>query len=255
MAKVCSICGKPFSRLAGGLKCKNGMLCRACLEKRGLSADDRGHRKMVKSMTAEEVWMMPVRNEAPAAEIYEKMEHFQSTFEVSVYAKFDDRTQTMMLVGPFRMRPKLSDYLYLRYDQITGYQIFTDSREATAYHVGIRHPLYGKTVPLSENAALKRLLRYGIQVVVSLQDAPKAFHCITIKHASASSRTSALNYRTAVEQARQIGDKLQLILDHNDGGTKPADPVDEVRRYKELLDEGIISISEFQKKKKELLGV
>lgn len=34
-----------------------------------------------------------------------------------------------------------------------------------------------------------------------------------------------------------------------------ADPVDEIRRYKALADEGIISEDEFQQKKKQLLGL
>ena len=35
----------------------------------------------------------------------------------------------------------------------------------------------------------------------------------------------------------------------------PADPVDEIRRYKSLLDDGIITPEEFSAKKKQLLGL
>ena len=35
----------------------------------------------------------------------------------------------------------------------------------------------------------------------------------------------------------------------------PTDPVDELRKYKELLDDGIITESEFEAKKKQILGL
>lgn len=53
----------------------------------------------------------------------------------------------------------------------------------------------------------------------------------------------------------------------NDKGTKdiaetsdvssisPVSPTDEIRKYKELLDDGIITQDDFDKKKKQLLGI
>lgn len=58
--------------------------------------------------------------------------------------------------------------------------------------------------------------------------------------------SSTVRYRATrrIEQKRaQTNDNLPQI-----------DKFDEIRKYKELLDEGIISQEEFDKKKKELLG-
>ncbi|NLL86344.1 MAG: SHOCT domain-containing protein [Syntrophomonadaceae bacterium] len=35
----------------------------------------------------------------------------------------------------------------------------------------------------------------------------------------------------------------------------PADPIEEIKKYKSLMEEGIISKEEFEAKKKQLLGI
>ena len=254
MAKKCSVCGRVLETVSKKFKCQDGLVCKHCLEQRGLLPVDGFGKKAVKSMTAEEIEEKPLQEKTRDAETLEKMRHFTPTFEVAGYAKFDDKSQHMMLLGAFGMRPKLEDYVYLRYNQIAGYQILTDRSRSDSYNVGIRNPLYGETVSLAGQMPLKRSLYHQIQIIVTLKDAKKPFHCITIKQAGGSSRTSSLNYRIAVDQARKIGNKLQLILDQVTDAEEDLDPVDDLRKYKELMDDGIITIAEFQKKKRELLG-
>ncbi|HAP9644994.1 TPA: SHOCT domain-containing protein, partial [Enterococcus faecium] len=49
-------------------------------------------------------------------------------------------------------------------------------------------------------------------------------------------------------------EKQQSILDNNSKETQISS-ADEIKKYKELLDEGIINQEEFDFKKKELLGL
>ena len=60
------------------------------------------------------------------------------------------------------------------------------------------------------------------------------------------------------EQADNILAEIQRILfelKDAEGTTTEASGVDEIRKYKALLDDGIISENDFEKKKKELLGL
>jgi hypothetical protein len=49
--------------------------------------------------------------------------------------------------------------------------------------------------------------------------------------------------------------KILLIKPEEQKQSIPQNPTDEIRKYKSLLDDGIISQEEFDKKKKELLGL
>lgn len=254
MTKQCSICGKPLSKETGKYKCRDGVLCRDCLYERGIFPLDSGKQKELKKLTFESIGKITVKETEKGIDFYSKIKNFDPTLEVGSYAKFDDRTGSMLLLGDFSTYPKAEDYAYIRYDQIAGYQMLTDKSHAESFNVGVKDPLYGETVPL-EKVHLKRSLSGQIQIVVTLKNAGKSFHVITIRQSGGLARTSSLGYQFAVEQAKKIAGKLQLILDEEGSSkTENEDPVDEIRRYKELLDEGIITIAEFQKKKRELLG-
>lgn len=54
--------------------------------------------------------------------------------------------------------------------------------------------------------------------------------------------------------ARQIKEKIEEIQQRGSNNTSVSG-ADEIKKYKELLDEGIITEEEFNKKKKEILGI
>ncbi|WP_147606633.1 DUF4429 domain-containing protein [Enterococcus sp. DA9] len=61
-------------------------------------------------------------------------------------------------------------------------------------------------------------------------------------------------YWTEMENLKKYIEKQQSILDNNSKETQISS-ADEIKKYKELLDEGIINQEEFDFKKKELLGL
>lgn len=76
---------------------------------------------------------------------------------------------------------------------------------------------------------------------------------------SAPTKTSSFIYKTAEKTAHEILSAIAVILNEN-AASNPAAEVsmsetDEIRRYKQLLDDGIISQEEFETKKKQLLGI
>lgn len=66
------------------------------------------------------------------------------------------------------------------------------------------------------------------------------------------------NVAVAKKHAKNIQEKIQsLLLNTNKNDTVQSENsgADEIRKYKELLDEGIIEEAEFNKMKKEILGI
>ena len=61
-------------------------------------------------------------------------------------------------------------------------------------------------------------------------------------------------YWNEMENLKKYIEKQQSILDNNSKETQISS-ADEIKKYKELLDEGIINQDEFDFKKKELLGL
>ncbi|MBS5960002.1 MAG: SHOCT domain-containing protein [Enterococcus gallinarum] len=70
------------------------------------------------------------------------------------------------------------------------------------------------------------------------------------------SKTDSFLTKSAMEDYNNIAAKLdQIIASSNHPTTASKSEVDEIRKYKDLLDDGIITQEKFDAKKKELLGL
>ena len=70
------------------------------------------------------------------------------------------------------------------------------------------------------------------------------------------SKSDSFLTKSAMEDYNNIAAKLDQIISSNTQGSASADSnADELRKFKGLLDDGIISQAEFDEKKKELLGL
>lgn len=72
-----------------------------------------------------------------------------------------------------------------------------------------------------------------------------------------TARNSAL-YKRSIEQANEILAVLQVMCEMNKSTSsvsQPSSAADEIRKFKELLDQGIITLEEFNTKKKQLLDL
>ena len=85
---------------------------------------------------------------------------------------------------------------------------------------------------------------------------------VFIKLITSSKAKSNINYKKEYENAQQILSALQIICEGRDSAKvdlpvagNAVSAADEIRKYKGLVDDGIISEDEFLAKKKELLGL
>lgn len=67
---------------------------------------------------------------------------------------------------------------------------------------------------------------------------------------------NSMEYTTASQALKKVTYELSTILKSNDPSTKEtSSSADEIRKYKELLNDGIITQEEFEAKKEQLLGL
>ncbi|MEG0829475.1 MAG: SHOCT domain-containing protein [Anaerovoracaceae bacterium] len=84
---------------------------------------------------------------------------------------------------------------------------------------------------------------------------------VYINFIAAKTKTSSITYKTAFDCAQETLSILAQIVSQNEStqeetsAVSNASAADEIRKYKELMDEDIISKEEFEAKKKELLGL
>lgn len=85
-----------------------------------------------------------------------------------------------------------------------------------------------------------------------------------IKFISTPVMKNSMAYKIAVKNAQEVLSMLQFICSQKESGRKDDSKkeskvelsnADEIRQYKQLLDDGIITEEEFNVKKKQLLGV
>jgi len=79
-----------------------------------------------------------------------------------------------------------------------------------------------------------------------------------------SPKKDGIIYRSNMEIAQKLASKFELIIEENKSkvhqqqenlGSATVDAADEIRKFKGLLDDGIITQEEFDAKKKQLLGL
>lgn len=161
------------------------------------------------------------------------------------------------------MAMKPSDRIF-RFEELKSYELLEDDSSVTSGGLGaaavggVALGLGGAVVgSLVGNKKQKKVVD---NFVLKINTNDMYFPCILINYIQSSTKTSSGAYKNAMSLAQQSISMLDLIIaeEETSGTTEApqvADPVEEVKKMKELLDMGIISEDEFEAKKKELLGL
>lgn len=134
---------------------------------------------------------------------------------------------------------------------------------APALILGILHFSFSKTEIFVTSHRIHGVARFGKRVDLPIDSitavGTSAFHGIDVSTSSGSIRFKFIENNDAVHSAiskllnnRQT--KTATPVAQNSINT-PASDADELKKYKELLDSGVISQEEFDAKKKQLLGL
>lgn len=250
MKNVCVICGAELSIWNGQFKLSDGVLCRDCIMRTGLGFNE----NITKTL-----------NTAAIRQLIEQQSHqfeYDSRFVASAdfgEIAFDDK---MCLVRIKKLVGFHHEFKYYKYNQIANYELLENGSSVTKSKGTIGRAvvgglLFGGIGAIVGGATSKRTTNTvcnSLKLMISFTNNP--IPTDDIKLISGEVSTSSQTYSAACDKAQKIIFALQQIIDSNaTPQISSSSPADEILKYKRLLDEGIITVDEFNQKKKQLLGM
>ncbi len=259
MAKVCANCRKEMGMFNGKVQVKDKeYFCNACWEKAGFNTwGDLMDKPFM--YTSREIISMIKGNKDHDLNIM----NFVVTSDICPSAKFNDDTRKMILADhvfvyttndPQKKRP--DNYTMFSYDQIVSFELLENGESVASGGVGraalggILFGGVGAVVGASTRSYKSVCEELKIKVTVKDYKDPAFYIPVIVLETNKSSSV----YKERMKMAQNILSKLQLITNSsNNKKSVSEDKFDEIRKYKALLDDGIISQEDFENKKKELL--
>lgn len=184
-------------------------------------------------------------------------------------------TAAMMTLGAsvaLEQAMKPSDKVF-SFDELRSFELLEDDAQVVGGGVGMSlvggaffGPVGAMAGAVTGGKKTKKTVE-NLVLKINLNDMD--FPCVMITYLNKSTKVSSNTYRDAVSSAQETISCLELILDQispnqpdqtvavnvTQNSIDSIDPVEEVKKHKELLDMGIITLEEFNQKKRELLGL
>lgn len=153
-------------------------------------------------------------------------------------------------------------YTYLSFNEINSYEIVCDKRiinndslkntAAGKYVAGGVGALIGALSSLSSGEYITKL-----QIKLNINDFNNP--CVYVKYITRRVKKNSQMAKDLIKMCDEDLAKLEIVVKKNRKTESPKsqsnDPIEEVKKLKELLDMGILTQDEFDKKKKELLNL
>ena len=262
--KGCSWCGKNSGLFGPKYNYKGGYLCYECAKKFFLTKSvvtNDSIAKNLKNMTKEEC----DRYLEQVHDLRMRIDNFSPTYRLKARVQFDDDTETLMLEEEDWTKTQ-----FIKYNQIVDFELLENGGSLAKGGVGravVGGMLFGSTGAIvgSTTRKQKKLCEsLCIKLTLKAFEEPSYYINFIEKPVDVGSEY----YKDVVKKAQDMMSKLQLIASsmsapvqedtgkNMDGNAEAnADPIAEIRGYKALYDEGILTEEEFQQKKKQILGI
>lgn len=258
--KTCMVCGAEIGVMSRKLQLKDGVVCKKCFKKMGVTLDDM---KMIPAqMTLEELQQYLSQRDEETVYI----ENFKPTDNIGDIGKFNDDEEVALLSNSAYINSKAKHYTKFSYSQIVDYEILENGLSIAKGGIGraavggILFGGAGAIVGASTRKQKEVCDSLQVKVTVKGYKDPAFF----IKLISTGTKKDGIIYRSNMEIAQKLASKFELIIEENKSkvhqqqenlGSATVDAADEIRKFKGLLDDGIITQEEFDAKKKQLLGL
>lgn len=258
--KTCMICGNEIGGLTGKMKLKDGYVCKSCFKGLGVTTKDI-MLASEKTMTLEEFRGYLEKRDDDLT----YAENFEPTDVIGGIAKFNDDEKVVLLSDGSHLKDKPSNYTRFDYSQVVDYEVLENGSTIAKGGLGraaVGGILFGGAGAIVGAATRKqKSLCESLQVKVTVKGyRDPAFF---IKLITTPTKTDGFVYKAVTETAQKLASKLELIVEENKSSNaqqnastaSSPDPADQIRKFKALIDDGIISQEEFDQKKKQLLGI
>lgn len=191
---------------------------------------------------------------------------FSPTKTVGNYLAIDENSH-QWAIGKGILSPFEKAIPY-NYEGLVDFELLEDGSSITKGGLGravVGGMLFGSTGAVVGSITGKKKTKQTcthLEIKITVNHAKNHTHYI--KLISSSTSRESLTYKSAFRTAQDLLALLQLICHQRDtkqettpqpSQQQTPSPVDELRKYKQLLDDGIINEEEFQAKQKQLLGL
>lgn len=271
--KECINCGRPIGFTTGRIKCRDGFLCTECFNGTGLSAMKPQDISVAGNMTIEEIKAAGQNRQLAL----QRVQQFIPTYVPASFAQFNDDSKEMLLSKKQHIAYKPKHFTLFRYDQIVDFEIIEDGNSIASGGLGraaVGGILFGGAGAIAGGVTGRKKSKQTcdrLEIKITVKDYIEPVFYITLLNAEMKKKS--LTYKTCIKTAEAIVSKLQLIANEQAEQQATAqsvniqqstpqlspeeqiDAADEIRKFKELCDDGIITQEEFEAKKKQLLGL
>jgi hypothetical protein len=233
---TCNICGEKAG--LNRFKTQDGWICNKCFKKCGFNLNS-----PIMQFSTDRIKSI-LDNDKKTKE---ELENFHATKSIGSFLEFDENQRKIKIIDS--TQGQNVKYQVYSYEDILNCELFEDDITITN-GVG--------AVSGSRKTSKAFVNNLGVRITVNDLTAPTAtIHLISIK-----AKTNSALYQNACRFANDILSAFSIIINGNrqfsaqqqSGSSQILDGAAEIRKFKQLLDEGIISQEEFDTKKKQLLG-
>lgn len=268
MGKTCIYCKRNLGFLDGKLNLNDGnTLCTSCTQKAGIntwsgtalvaakSIDSENLIRMIdgkKPLTGEDKMLVPYREKNMV-----RIDNFTPTNIVGSLIQFDDNAKEFVVGSG-----DTADLF--QYENIVDYELLQNGATVSKGSMGgavVGGLLFGTAGAIAGAAGSKRIeidVCTNLSIKVTLKDTYRKVCYITFVNGNLATNSNAYNVAYTLAQNcmsyfKIACDMIQESKENTNSAVQKSN-ADEIRKFKELLDDGIITEEEFQEKKKQLLS-
>ncbi|WP_453992181.1 SHOCT domain-containing protein [Bacillus nitroreducens] len=186
---------------------------------------------------------------------------FTPTKKIGSLVEFDDNQKKWLVLSP--VLGKRDKSIVYNYSDIIDFELLEDDESIASGGLGralVGGALFGGAGAIVGGVTGKKKTKgicTSLKIKVTVRDMNNPV--VYIPFLNSKTKKDGWIYKSVFKLAHECLSTFQLICDdqknnveNNNTSTSSAD---EIRRFKELLDEGIITQEEFEHKKKEILGL
>ncbi len=259
MSKQCSFCNRELGIMSEKTRLKDGWICVDCWKRSGLSTLDVDFMIKVTKMTVQELHAVINERELHRNNILS----YKPNYVPAQFAKFDDNSRVMLLTSKLYEEYLPEYYSAFSYDQLVDFELLEDGTGIASGGVGraiVGGLLFGVTGAIvGATTRSSKPTCESLKIKLTIKNySQSAFYISLIE--SGGLRKDSPAYKNIFGKSQNVISKFQLIVDELNKEPQRVSynnmsGADELRKYKALLDDGIINEEEFNLKKRRILGI
>ena len=243
--KECTICKKALGLLSLKVAVSDGFACKECLHKADISSLSNPNTHTCNSIRELIERRIPI------------VESYKPTKKVGKYISVDEVNKA------FKINGDIFEYSnFLSYELLEDGQSITKGGLGRAVAGGVLFGGLGAVVGAVTGGKKSKGVCNSMKLRVTLKNAH--VDTVYITFITAETKTKSFLYKAAQDSAQSCISTLEIIGDYNNTQnqnvtintiTNATSDADEILKFKNLLDTGVITQEEFDAKKKQILGL